>query len=152
MKHSFLTRLLFFTLLLFPVCKIYSQESKDSILKSTLVDLEKRSWVAWQNHDSAFFRNFLSDDHVEMGFGGSAGKNLVVKMVGSDVCTVKIYSVDRFKLFVFDPHTALLTYHAAQETTCNGAAVPSPVWVSSLYQLRNGKWLNVLYQQTQTNK
>ena len=121
-------------------------------LKETLVGLEKQSWEAWKNHDGKFFQEFLSDDHVEVGFGGPANKAAVVAAVGGDICNVKSYTVEKFELAMFDANTALLTYHAAQDTTCGGKAVPSPVWVSSLYVKRGDRWLNALYQQTQTPK
>jgi len=122
-------------------------------LKETLVDLEKKSWEAWKNHDGKYFENFLSDDHVELGFGGPSDKGLVVKVVASvKFCSVKSYSVDQFQLTQFSGNTALLIYHAAQDTTCGGKPVPSPVWVSSLYIKRGKRWLNAAYQQTQTNK
>jgi hypothetical protein len=121
-------------------------------LTETLVGLEKQSWEAWKNRDGKFFQEFLSDDHVELGAGGAAGKAEVVESVASPACTVKSYAVDHFKLAVLDTRTALLTYHAAQDTTCGGKAVPSPAWVSSLYIKRGDRWLNVLYQQTPTPK
>jgi hypothetical protein len=55
-------------------------------------------------------------------------------------------------LTVFDANTALLNYWAEQDTTCNGNAVPSPAWVSSLYVRRGERWVNALYQQTPTPK
>jgi len=125
-----------------------SRESEQNTLEATLIGLEKGSWEAWKRRDGSFFQNFLSDDHVEVGNGGSATKTEVVAFVGSPVCVVKSYSVSNFKLTVFDANTALLTYHAEQDTTCGGRPVPSPVWVSSLYVKRGGHWLNALYQQT----
>lgn len=121
-------------------------------LKATLVGLEKQSWEAWKNHDGKFFQEFLSDDHVEVGFGGPTNKATVVKGVAGAGCTVRSYTVDNFELAMFAADTALLTYHAAQDTMCGGKPVPSPVWVSSLYVRRGDRWLNVLYQQTQTAK
>lgn len=115
-------------------------------LKEALVKLEKQSWVAWQGHDGKFFQEFLSDDHVELGAGGPASKAAVVSMVGSTACTVKSYAVDHFELTMLSPDTALLTYHAAQDTTCGGKPVPSPVWVSSLFVKHGDRWLNALYQ------
>ena len=128
-----------------------AQADKGS-LKETLTNLEKQSWEAWKNRDGKFFQGFLSDDHVEVGFGGPTDKKNVVSFVGSPVCTVKSYTVDNFNLTEFGPDTALLTYHAAQDTTCNGKPVPSPVWVSSLFVKRDGHWLNAMYQQTPTAK
>jgi len=129
-----------------------TQATDKDAIKDSLVALEKRSWEAWQKRDGSFFQNFLADDHVELGFAGRANKATVVTFVGSPACVVKSYSVDKFELTIFDSGTALLTYHAEQDTTCGGNAVPSPVWVSSLYVKRGGRWLNALYQQTQTRQ
>jgi hypothetical protein len=116
-------------------------------VEATLIQMEKDSWVAWQNHDGKFYEGFLSGDHTEMGFGGPSTKADVIAGVKSG-CTVKSYSVDKFKVTQFSDDTALVTYHAAQDTMCGTYPVPSPVWVSSLYVKRDGKWLNALYQQT----
>lgn len=121
-------------------------------LKETLISLEKQSWEAWKKRDGKFFENFLSDDHVEVGFGGRTNKATVVAGVASPVCVVKSYTVDKFELTKFDANTALLTYFAQQDTSCGGNAVPSPVWASSLYVKRGKRWLNAVYQQTQTRK
>jgi uncharacterized protein DUF4440 len=121
-------------------------------LKETLISLEKQSWEAWKKRDGKFFETFLSDDHVEVGFGGRTNKATVVAGVASPVCVVKSYAVDKFELTRLDANTALLTYRAEQDTTCGGNAVPSPVWASSLYVKRGKRWLNALYQQTQTRK
>jgi hypothetical protein len=128
-----------------------AKKSNDA-LKENLVKLEKESWEAWKNRDGKFFQRFLSDDHVEVGFGGITNKATVVAGVSSKICEVKSYAVDRFELHKFDAKTALLTYHAAQDTRCAGNAVPSPVWVSSLYVKRGNRWVNAFYQQTQTRK
>lgn len=124
----------------------------NAALKATLVDLEKQSWVAWQHHDGKFFGQFLADDHVEVGFGGPTGKATVIAGVAGPICTVKSYAVDHFELAILGKDTALLTYHAAQDTTCNRVAVPSPVWASSLYMKRGKRWFNVVYQQTPAAK
>ena len=115
-----------------------------------LIELEKQSWVAWKQRDGKFFERFLSDDHVEVGFGGVIGKGAVVAGVASPVCVVEDYAVDHFNVTRFSATSALVTYHAAQSTRCGGAAVPSPVWASSLYEKRGDRWFNVLYQQSQT--
>ena len=125
-----------------------SSTVEEAAVKEELVKLEKQSWEAWKNHDGKFFEQFLSDDHVEVGFGGIANKKQVVEIVASPICTVKTYQLDHFELRLLDQNTALLTYREAQDTTC-GKPVPSPCWVSSLYIRRNGRWLNMLYQQTQ---
>ena len=113
-----------------------------------MVKLEKQSWTAWKNHDGKFFEGFLSDDHVELGIGGPTNKAQVVRSVKSGICEVKDYTLKDFALHRLADEVALLTYYESQETSCGGKAVPSPCWVSSLYLKREGRWRNVLYQQT----
>lgn len=125
--------------------------SESDEIKEHLIKLEKQSWEAWKSRDGKFFQNFLSDDHVEVGFGGLANKAEVVAFVGSPVCAVKGYKLDHFEIKMLDKDTALLTYWEEQDTVCN-KPVPSPCWVSSLYMKRGDKWLNVFYQQTQIQK
>jgi hypothetical protein len=127
-------------------------ESGDvAVIKEQLIKLEKQSWEAWKNRDGKFFQDFLSDDHVEVGFGGVSNKAEIVSFVGSPVCTVKSYQLDQFELKMLDKNTALLTYREAQDTVCHNP-VPSPCWVSSLYMKRGDRWLNVFYQQTEIHK
>jgi hypothetical protein len=116
----------------------------DARLAAELTALEKQSWVAWQGHDGAFFGRVLSADHVEMQGNGPAGKAGVVASVKAG-CVVKSYAVDQFRVTRFGPDTALLTYRAEQDTTCGTAHVPSPVWATSLFVRRDGRWQNALY-------
>jgi hypothetical protein len=115
-------------------------------LEARLVALEKASWVAWQKMDAAFWDRFLSSDHVELnGFVGAIGKKGVIDGIASKACHVASYKVSDFTFRRFDPRTAVLIYRAEQDTTCGAIKVPSPVWATSLYQLRGGRWVNVLY-------
>ncbi len=140
------------TFLLAATVPLKSAPEPSAALKEELVQLETQSWEAWKNHDGKFFEGFLSDDHVEVGFGGLTSKTEVVAGVASGVCEVKKYSLDHLELKMLGDDMALLTYYEAQETSCQGKAVPSPCWVSSLYRKRGERWLNVLYQQTPAAK
>jgi len=130
---------------------VRSAPDEQAALKEHLINLEKQSWEAWKNRDGKFFQDFLSDDHVEVGFGGVAGKTDIVSVVGSPVCQVKSYQLDKFELKMLSKDTALLTYWESQDTVCH-KVVPSPCWVSSLYMKRGDRWLNVFYQQSQIEK
>ena len=117
--------------------------------EQTLVDLEKQSWAAWQKMDAEFWKTFLSDDHIEInGFVGATGKADVIRGISSKACKVASYAVDHFQFRQIDPNTAVLVYRAAQDADCGGFKVPSPVWATSLFQLRDGRWQNVLYEHT----
>ena len=136
------------------ICFVFrlDAESPDAALKDKLVGLEKQSWEAWKNHDGNFFQDFLSNDHVEVGFGGVTNKSQVVAGVSSGVCTIHSYSLDHFELRVFTKELALLTYRETQETACAGKPVPAPCWVSSWYAVRDDRWQNIAYQQSQIAK
>jgi len=116
--------------------------------EAAIRDLETKSWVAWQAHDAMFFEGFLSDDHVEVHGYGVAGKAAVVNGVRSAVCVVSRYSLSPLSLTAVASDSVLVTYRAEQDTLCGTAKVPSPVWATSLYVKRGGRWLNVLYQHT----
>ena len=122
--------------------------AEDSELEKTLVALEKASWEAWKNRNASFFSNFLSDDHLEMHTNGVANKAAVLSTVATPACVVRSYSVDKFRLLRLNADAAVLAYYAEQDCVCNGKPVPSPAWVGSVYVRRDGKWLNVFYQQT----
>lgn len=117
-------------------------------LADTLQSLERASWVAWQARDSSFFSRLLSPDHVQVGPSGRVARAAVLAGVASPACVVRAYTLDSFRMTRLDEHTAVLTYHARQTTHCNGVAVPSPVWATSVYVFRDGRWLDALYQQT----
>lgn len=141
------------SLILAVVASSWSQGAEQpAAMKEDLIKLEKQSWEAWKNNDGKFFENFLSDDHVEVQTGGVSSKATVVKGVTSGVCHVKTYALDHFEVRMLATDSALLTYHETQDTDCGGQPVPSPCWVSSLYIRRDGRWWNVLYQQTPEKK
>lgn len=116
--------------------------------EASIRELETKSWVAWKSHDAAFFEQFLSEDHVEVHPHGIVGKAAVVDAVRSPACIVQSYSLGPFALTPVSADTLLLTYRAEQDTVCGGLKVASPVWATSLYARRAGRWTNILYQHT----
>src|SRR3954464_7950858 len=110
-------------LLLFSATMLAQQAAPSDKLKQTLIQTEKKSWEAWQKRDGKFYEHFLSDDHVEVGGSGLSTKKEVAQFVGSPACVVKSYTLRDFKLTQFNPETALLTYHAEQDTACHGHTV-----------------------------
>jgi len=124
-----------------------SQVQSDAQVKATLIDLETKSWVAWKAHDGAFFDSFLSDDHVEIGPDGAIGKARVLAGVTDKACNVRSYALGDMAFTRLAADTAVLVYRAAQDTMCGTANVPSPVWATSVYVRRGGRWRNAVYEQ-----
>jgi hypothetical protein len=120
-----------------------------SATDETLIrQLESESWIAWKTHDAAFFEKFLADDHVEVHGYGITDRTAVIAGVRSPLCVVQTYSLGPFTVTKTSADSVLVTYRAEQDTLCGGARVPSPVWATSLYVKRAGRWVNVLYQHT----
>ena len=122
--------------------------SSATTLEDSLVAMERQSWVAWKNQDASYFRDFLSDDHFDMGPNGPVSKPLIVAFLEKAGCKVESFSVDSFKFTRLSNDAAMLTYRSAQNTTCGAAKVPSPTWSSAVFVKREGKWVQVLLQQT----
>ena len=112
--------------------------------------MEKKSWEAWKNRDGKFFQDFLSEDHVEVGFSGVTWLRLCRVMCSKSGGLSSVSLPSTGFSHALDANTAVLTYYADQDTACGGHPVPSPVWATSLYVRRDGRWWNALYQQTQT--
>ncbi|HUL97648.1 MAG TPA: nuclear transport factor 2 family protein [Usitatibacter sp.] len=129
------------------LCLLSAAVAADDPLEAELIALEKQSWVAWKDHDSAFYQRYLSDDHIEIQPHGVSGKDRVVAGVASPACKVDDYSVGEFRFRRLGPDSALLVYRAQQSTTCFGKPVPSPAIVTSIYQRRDGQWFNILFSQ-----
>jgi len=135
------------TVLAAPAALLAAAPADDKSVADILMALEHQSWVAWKAQDAKFFEGFLSEDHVELWPQGPADKAGVVRGVAQAGCKVESNSITRFHFTRLSQDSALLVYRAEQETTCGGAAVPSPTWATSVYALRGGQWKNVLYQQ-----
>ena len=63
-------------------------------------------------------------------------------------CEVKSFTLSDWKLSTVDADAALLTYKGVTDGTCAGQALP-PVWASSLWINRKGKWM--VFSHTETN-
>jgi hypothetical protein len=120
--------------------------SKAQIQRS-LIATEKKLWEAWKNKDPKPFKATLAADSVMVGESGVKDKAAIMKEWTSMDCDVKSYVLSDFKLSMATPTVAVLTYRATVEGTCAGVAVP-PVWASSLFVDRAGKWYEFSHQES----
>lgn len=122
-----------------------------SSLKDTLVKLEKGAWDAWRNKSPIYFRRFLADDAFANGREGIEDKAQIMRSVAQNPCRIRGYSFDEdsFKVTEVGEDAAFLTYKATQDYVCDGRPGPSPIWVTTLYVWRTGRWQNMFYQETE---
>ena len=126
----------------------------DAAVKSTLVALEKQAWEAWKKKDANFFRTYLTDDAIGNGSQGFENRAHILDFVGNNKCEIRGYALDdnSFNVTMLDADAAILTYRATQDYTCDGKNGPTPVWSTSMYVKRGGKWKNIFYQESQAEQ
>jgi len=120
--------------------------SKAALLKK-LSASETKLWDAWKNKDAKPFQMWLASDSVMIGEHGAGSKGDVTKMMASMPCEVKSFTLSDWKLAMVDSNAALITYKGVADGTCAGTAIP-PVWASSVWVNRGGKWLAFSHQET----
>ncbi len=128
--------------------QIKTPKSNNNSVEAQLIALEKQADEAWRKKDGVFFQSLLSEDAVGVGSEGIFNKSQIVKAISGSRCEIKTSSMDNFKMVLLDKNTALLTYKAIQDVTCNGKAEPATVWASTVFVKRGGKWLATFHQET----
>jgi len=113
-----------------------------------IIATEKKLWEAWKNKDMKPFKANLSADAVMISNSGVADKKTSLTAMEGEACEVKNYELMDLKVTFLNSSTAILTYKSTQDATCGGQAVPSPVWSSSVYVMRGGRWYAASHQET----
>ncbi len=116
-------------------------------IQAKLAANEKKLWEAWKNKDTKPFKSALASDFVMVADSGVSGKDAVEKDITSGPCDIKSFTLSDWKLTMLNSSTAYLTYKGTADGTCAGTAVP-PVWASSVWMNRGGKWVAVTHQET----
>jgi Domain of unknown function (DUF4440) len=120
--------------------------TKAQLLKKLSAN-ETALWNAWKNKDAKPFQNWLAADGVMIGEEGVGTKQDVLQMMGANPCEIKAFTLSDWKLSMVDPNTAVVTYKGVADGTCGGQPVP-PVWASSLWINRKGKWMAFTHQES----
>jgi ketosteroid isomerase-like protein len=113
--------------------------------KDALMALEKQGWEAWKNHTPEAFENILSSKYIAFGPKGRMDKAAAIKAFGDAKCDIKSYSISDEQMDMLGSDTAVLTFKAAQDGTCDGKKVPAAVWASSVYVREGDGWKNIFY-------
>lgn len=131
--------------------QVKTPKHTDDSVEAQLIALEKQAAEAWKNKNGSFFQSFLSEDTMILGTMGLIdNKSQIVRAISSSNCEVKNYSLNNFRVTMLEKNTAVLTYKATQDVTCNGKPEPAGAWASTVYVNREGKWLAAFHQETPT--
>ncbi len=125
----------------------FGQMKRNDSVEAQLVALEKRAFEAWKNKDRKFFEDHMSEAGQYLDLNGVGGKSQYVNAIIDNNCTVTKYSLDNTKVTMLSNDVALLTYRYAHDAVCGGNPEASPLWASTVYVKRGGKWLISFHQE-----
>ena len=108
--------------------------------------LERRVWQALVNGDSATDREMLSDDFLGVYPDGFAGVGAHAGQL-ADGPTVSSFALSDARVRMICPDAALLSYRADYEGSLIGGS-RGRVYISSLWERRDGRWINTFSQDT----
>jgi RNA polymerase sigma factor (sigma-70 family) len=123
-------------------------DTKADELVDTLFTMEKQGWEATRRKDAASLRKVHADDFVAILADGSRLTRDEYFAV-FPLFEIKSYSLSDAKLLALGPDAAILTYKADTETVILGETEKGQTQVSSTWVRRDGKWMNVFYQETE---
>jgi hypothetical protein len=137
--------------LLAPTWSAPAQAQED--VEAKLMAMEEALWEAWKTGDWEVFRSHMTEGAVNNGAGGAtAGRDAMIEGMAGASCDVQSYELSDMQVHQIARGTAILTYRAEQAATCEGEALPSPVWASAVYVNDGGEWKNAFYQETPARK
>lgn len=102
--------------------------------------------VAVQKGDLAGFNALVATDGISVDGMGITPVAEFVKMFKD--LKVETFTIDQVKVTFLNDTAAVITYRFAGKGSMMGMPMPSPVWASTAYANRGGKWLAVFHQET----
>ena len=97
-------------------------------------------------NDAAGFNKFVAVDAVNVDTGGVAAVSEFLKMLPQ--VKVASWAMDQVKVTSINDTTALITYRWTGKGSMMGQAFPSPVYASTVWSNKAGKWTAVFHQET----
>lgn len=124
----------------------------DQALQAKLAKLEKDSWEAAKQQDRDFFQSYMADDFLGIYADGlTVTKQELIKNLAD--FKVTSYSMEDVKLRRVNQEAAFVLYRLKYDGLVGGKPVKiEAIQASSLYVLRDGKWLEVFYQETELRR
>ncbi|MBV8859504.1 MAG: nuclear transport factor 2 family protein [Acidobacteria bacterium] len=116
-------------------------------IEAELVALEKSAYEAWKNKDRRFFEEHMAEDGRYLDPDGGGGKAQYVRAIIDNDCTVNGYALDKPTVTMLNKDAALLTYRYTYDIVCGGKPEAGPLWASTVYVRRGGRWLIAFHQE-----
>jgi len=129
---------------LMPVLAV-AQQTTESKAKQ-IEAMERALHAAIQKGDVNTFKANIAEDAVSIEGTGPTPIAEFLKMF--DQIKVTKFALDQVRVNFLNDSAAIITYRWTGSGTMMGQPLPSPVWASTVYVLRAGKWQAVFHQET----
>lgn len=128
---------------------LFSQQvDSEKELLSLLTKMEKDSWVAMKDKNQEFFKTYMADD--ARGFMADGTEVLKADFIKNlKDWNLESYSMGKTSLLQIQPGVCFIFYKLDYSGNHKGKKITfNDLQSSSLYVLRDGKWLEIFYQET----
>ena len=106
---------------------------------------------AFVTRDADVLKKLMTADHVSItSYAGKEGRDKQIDSLAN--YEIEKYSTEGMKSQAVGKNTVLFTYIVNCKGTYKGKAMPERSIVSSLWVMRDGRWQQVLYQETPVGK
>jgi ketosteroid isomerase-like protein len=113
-----------------------------------VIEMEKQWWEAYKNKDVNWYRDHLKPDVLFVNPSGRQTKADMVNSAARGRCEVHGFSLSDFHSITLAKDVVLLSYHATEDTTCDGQKSASKVYGTTIYAKERGRWLVAFAQET----
>src|ERR1700687_1781659 len=122
----------------------------NATVETTLESKEHAGCQAWKDHNAKPVEAWTPDDSLSVADGGVfKGKEQALKSISDARCGVNSFSLSDFSYMWLDKDTAVMTYAATQDATCQGKKQAGKVFATSIWQKKGDKWLSPFHQETE---
>ena len=122
--------------------------SKDTEILATLTQLEKDSWEATKQRNGEFFRTYMAPEFIGF-FADGTSANRAAFISNLDDFQLSSYTMGKVSLLRINDDAVMILYRLGYEGMHKGKKLKlSGIESSSLYTRREGKWLEIFYQET----
>ncbi len=124
------------------------QGGSEKELLSLLTKMEKDSWVAMKDKNQEFFKTYMADD--ARGFMADGTEVLKADFIKNlKDWDLESYSMGKTSFLQIQPGVCFIFYKVDYSGNHKGKKIKfNDLQSSSLYVLRDGKWLEIFYQET----
>lgn len=123
------------------------QVKRDNSVEAEIVALENRAYEAWKQKDKKFFEEHMWEGGQYLDANGVGGKAQYIKAIIDNDCAVNGYALGQPKVTMLSKDAALVTYRYTYDIVCGGKPESGPLWASTIYVKRGGKWLIAFHQE-----